>query len=112
LIGTMLARSRSPCFSRLGSITFIGKDGAKQALKFDSGQVLYELVTAANIVDGSATCGGNLMCGRCKVVYVSGKIPPPGDDEKDLIDGFPAGTRQACAITLDDSADGAVFKAI
>jgi ferredoxin len=106
-----VSRRISP-FARFGSITFVAKDGAKKALSFDNGQPLYEIVTAADIIDGSATCGGNLMCGKCKVSYVSGKIAPPGDDEKDLIDGFPAGTRQACAIALDAAADGAVFKAI
>jgi ferredoxin len=52
------------------------------------------------------------MCGKCKVSYVSGTIAPPGDEEKELIEGFPAGTRQACAIILDNDADGAVFKSI
>jgi ferredoxin len=104
-----LARSGSS-FLRFGSISWIAKGGAQKSIPFESDQNLFEVLTGAGAIPSEGTCAGNLACGKCVIGYVSGKIPPAEDEEKELLGG--SSGRLACAIVLADEADGAVFKAI
>jgi ferredoxin len=97
-----------PSFSRFASITFVAKGGAKKNIAFEADQNLFEVLTGAGAIPSEGTCSGNLACGKCKIGYVSGKIPAAEDEEKELLGG--AAARLACAIVLADEADGAVFK--
>jgi ferredoxin len=108
-LGMTLSRP-CPSFSRLASITFVAKSGAKKDIAFEADQNLFEVLTGAGAIPSEGTCSGNLACGKCKISYVSGKITPAEDEEKELLAGEPA--RLACAIVLADEANGAVFKEI
>jgi ferredoxin len=97
-------------FLRFGSIAWIAKGGAKKSIPFEADQNLFEVLTGVGAIPSEGTCAGNLACGKCVVGYVSGKIPAAEDEEKELLAG--ANGRLACAIVLNDEADGAVLKEI
>lgn len=99
-------------FARFGSIVGITKGGEKKTVEYEDDQNLFEVLTGAGILDAAGTCNGNVACGKCKVKVVSGTVPEAEDDEKDLLDGAPAGARLACAIVLGGDANGAVFQVI
>jgi ferredoxin len=108
----LVSQARSSLFARFASVSFVAKGGAKTAIDFEDGQNLFEVLTGAGAIPSDGTCAGNLACGKCKIGYVSGKVPAAEDEEKELIGDAPAGTRLACAIVLEAAADGAVFKAV
>jgi ferredoxin len=97
-------------FARFGSITWVTKGGEKSTLQFETDQNLFEVLTTGGVISSDGTCSGNLACGKCQIGYVSGKVAPPEDEEKELLGG--ANARLACAIVLGDAANGAVFKAV
>ncbi|KAK8890092.1 hypothetical protein M9Y10_034851, partial [Tritrichomonas musculus] len=99
-------------FARFGSIVGIAKGGEKKTVEYEDDQNLFEVLTGAGIMDASGTCNGNVACGKCRVKVVSGTVPEAEDDEKELLDGAPAGARLACAIVLGGDANGAVFQVL
>ena len=96
-------------FVRFGSVVGITKGGEKKTLSFEDDQNLFEVLTNGGIISKSGTCMGNMSCGKCKVKVVSGKVPAPEDEEKELAG---ANARLACAITCDSGINGAVFQAL
>lgn len=101
----------SVSFARFGSIVGITKAGEKKTLSFEDDQNLFEVLTAADVIPKDGTCMGNMACGKCKVKVVSGKVPAAEDDEKDVL-GDDTSARLACAISLNDECEGAVFQAL
>jgi ferredoxin len=97
-------------FLRFGSVSWVPKSGAQQSIPFENDQNLFEVLTKSEAISKTGTCHGHLAWGKCVVGYVSGKVAPAGNEEKDLL-GDRSG-RLACAIVLGDDADGAVFKEI
>ncbi len=62
-----------------------------------------------------ATCGGMALCATCHVQVLEGldKLPPPGDEEMDMLDTLPdAGfdSRLACQIRMNENLNGMVFR--
>lgn len=103
------ASAHSQSFVRFGSITGITKSGEKKTLSYEDDQSLFEVLTKGGIISKAGTCMGNQSCGKCKVKVVSGKVPAPEDEEKELAG---PGARLACAITCDAGMNGAVFQAL
>lgn len=99
-------------FSRFGTITGISKSGAKQTIEFEEDQNLFEVLTGAGVLPSEGTCSGNLACGKCRIRVASGKVPAAEDEEKELLEGTPCGTRLACAIVLNSDCNGAVFEEV
>lgn len=99
-------------FARFGSIVGISKGGDKKTLEYEDDQNLFEVLTGAGVLSADGTCNGNVACGKCQVKVVSGNVPAAEDDEKELLDGAPAGARLACAITLGGDQNGAVFQVL
>ena len=95
--------------SRFGSITAI-KGGAKKVLEFEDDANLFAVLTEAGCMNKEGTCQGNMACGKCKVKLVSGKVAAPEEEEQEFLEGAPKGTRLACAITLSEENNGAVFE--
>ncbi|OHS98990.1 Ferredoxin [Tritrichomonas foetus] len=102
----------SQSFRRFGSIVGITKGGEKKTIEFEDDQNLFELLTGAGVISPEGTCNGNVACGKCLVKVVSGNVAAAEDEEKELLDGAPAGARLACAISLDSGANGATFQAL
>lgn len=57
-------------------------------------------------------CNGNMVCGTCHVFVDEDRLadlPPPDEDEADLLDGLPNqrdNSRLSCQIVYDDALDG------
>ena len=105
--------SLSVCaFSRCGSLTTITAAGEKKVLAFGEDQNLFEVLTSGGIMKASGTCMGNMACGKCQVKIVQGNVAAMEDEEKEMLGDAPPEVRLACAITLTNEADGAVFQVI
>jgi len=60
-----------------------------------------------------ATCGGIALCATCRIEWIEGKAPVPGDAELDMLDTLPdAGhsSRLSCQLRLSDISDGCAFR--
>ena len=95
--------------SRFGSITAI-KGGVKKVLEFEDDANLFNVLADAGCIKKEGTCQGNMGCGKCTIKHVSGKVAAPEEEEQEFLEGAPKGTRLACAITLSEENNGAVFE--
>lgn len=107
-----LSFARTHNFVRFASLTGITPSGEKKTLEFEDEQNLFEVLTEAGVIPKDGTCMGNMACGKCKIKVVSGNIPEPEDEEKDLLEDAEAGVRLACAISLTGDCDGAVIQGL
>ena len=85
--------------------------GQELSLSADNGRSIMEVVKA-NDLPMLAACGGALACATCHVVIDPDwyeRLPPPSEDEEDLLDtahGLTPTSRLACQILLNDGLDG------
>jgi len=85
--------------------------GQQLSLSADNGRSIMEVVKA-NDLPMLAACGGALACATCHVVIDPDwyeRLPPPSEDEEDLLDtahGLTPTSRLACQILLNDGLDG------
>ncbi len=85
--------------------------GQQLSLSADNGRSIMEVVKA-NDLPMLAACGGALACATCHVVVDPDwyeRLPPPSEDEEDLLDtahGLTPTSRLACQILLNDGLDG------
>ncbi|MFZ5653927.1 MAG: 2Fe-2S iron-sulfur cluster-binding protein [Pseudomonadota bacterium] len=85
--------------------------GEELNLAADVGRSIMEVVKA-NDLPMLAACGGALACATCHVVVDPDwydRLPPPSEDEEDLLDtahGLTATSRLACQILMSDALDG------
>jgi 2Fe-2S ferredoxin len=96
-------------------ITYVLLDGNRREIDATAGVSIMETAIKNNVTGIDAECGGCLSCATCHV-YVdtawSEKVPPPGEDEADML-GFVAAERMptsrlSCQVVLDASLDGIV----
>ena len=92
-------------------VRFIGLDGTVREAVASPGDRLLEV--AQN--DGQpleGTCEGQMACSTCHVIVAAedfAKLPPPTEDEEDMLDlaaGATRTSRLACQIILSDALDG------
>jgi ferredoxin len=91
---------------RMTRIRFISADGSQEALvESKPGDRLLD-VAQAHGMPLEGTCEGAMACSTCHVYLVGGdveKLPPPAEEEEDMLD-FAAGanrqSRLACQIRL------------
>ena len=87
-------------------IRFLSADGARETLvSADPGVRLLEVAQAhGQPLEG--TCEGAMACSTCHVLISggdTGRLPPPGDEEEDMLDfavGASRASRLACQILL------------
>jgi len=86
-------------------IRFIGVDGTLREVDAAPGARLLEVAQA----DGQpleGTCEGQMACSTCHVIVAAedfGRLPPPSEDEEDMLDlaaGATRTSRLACQILL------------
>lgn len=94
-------------------VTFILCTGEKREVMAEAGQTLLALAQK-NGFDVEGACGGAMACSTCHMVVDPrwyGKLPPPSDDEIDMLDLAPGLTRTSrlgCQIKLSEPMDGLV----
>lgn len=99
------------------TINFITPDGARNAIAAEDGQSLMQAARAAGLAGIVAECNGNASCATCHVYIeeaVASTLPPPGDQEEDLLT-FTAserrtGSRLSCQIIVGPEFDGLVVE--
>ena len=96
-------------------VTFILRDGAKKLCEADAGQSLLDVARKYGL-DVEGACGGAMACSTCHMIVDAGwygKLPPPSDDELDMLDlasGITRTSRLGCQIKLMDAMNGLTVK--
>lgn len=92
-------------------VRFIGVDGTVEEARGAAGDRLLDLAQAyGQPLEG--TCDGQMACSTCHVIVApefADLLPPPSEEEEDMLDFAPGATRTsrlACQITLTDALDG------
>lgn len=92
-------------------LRFIARDGGVIAAAGAEGDRLLDAAQAAGQpLEG--TCNGQLACATCHVVIDPAdhdRVPPPAEDEEDMLDLVPNATRTSrlsCQIRLTAAMDG------
>ena len=92
-------------------VRFIARDGSTSSVSASPGDRLLDVAQAANQpLEG--TCEGQLASATCHVIVDSAdfaRLPPPSEDEEDMLDLAHNATRTsrlACQIRLTDALDG------
>jgi len=94
-------------------VTFILRDGARRDIDAPAGETLLRIAWD-NDIDIEGACGGVMACSTCHVIVDPrdiGRLPPPGEEEADMLDlawGLTPTSRLGCQIVLTDALDGLV----
>jgi len=97
-------------------VTFIMRDGSKRDLTAEISQSLLDVARAHSIDEVEGACGGAMACSTCHMIVDKdwyGKLPPPTDDETDMLDlapGITKTSRLGCQIKLTAAMDGLTVK--
>ena len=92
-------------------MTFIEPDGTRRDIETPPGKTILEIAHANNI-DIEGACEGVMACSTCHVIVEPewyGKLPPPEEDEEDMLDlaaGLTRTSRLGCQITVTEALDG------
>ena len=94
-------------------ISFVHPDGRRDTVAANTGDSAMYTALAHGIDGIVAECGGGAVCATCHV-YVEetwfAKLPPPGLDEDELLEGTAAerkaNSRLSCQIKISDELDG------
>ncbi|MEM7198054.1 MAG: 2Fe-2S iron-sulfur cluster-binding protein [Pseudomonadota bacterium] len=95
-------------------LTFVDRNGKERQVDAPLGLSVME-VAVKNGVDIEAACEGSLACATCHLVAspeTYEKLPPPSEDEEDMLDfafGLTRTSRLSCQIRVSEALDGAVF---
>ncbi len=94
------------------TVTFVDKSGAGRSVSGPAGQNLVRLAHAHGVeLEGACEC--SLACSTCHVILeprVYAALPPPGEDEEDLLDlavGLTPTSRLGCQLALGPELAGA-----
>ena len=92
-------------------MTFIDADGAATEVDAPAGRTVMEIAHANNI-DIEGACEGVMACSTCHVIVEAqwhGRLPPPEEDEEDLLDlafTLTRTSRLGCQIVITPDLDG------
>jgi len=96
-------------------IYFILRNGEKQEITAETGESLMT-IAQQNGLDVEGACGGAMACSTCHMIVDPawyGKLPPPSEDETDMLDLAPGLTRTSrlgCQIIVTDEISGLTVK--
>lgn len=98
------------------TFTVEGRDGIQVPIEIPEGISL----SLMEVLKGSdypilATCGGMALCATCRVEVLKGleQLPPPGDDELDILDTLPfadESNRLSCQLRVNETLEGCLFR--
>jgi 2Fe-2S ferredoxin len=92
------------------TLSVIDRAGAAQPVRVRAGEALMPaLRDQVDVTIG--ICGGVISCGTCLVLLDeswAGRLPPPGEDEAEMLEalGAEAGGRLACQLKMPDAVAG------
>lgn len=92
-------------------IVFIEAGDVRKEVEARVGATLLEVAHQHNI-DIEGACEGVMACSTCHLIVEpewSGKLPPPEEDEEDMLDlafGLTRTSRLGCQITVTEALDG------
>jgi len=92
-------------------MTFIDADGAATEVDAPLGHTVLD-IAHANSIDIEGACEGAMACSTCHVIVTDewhGRLPPPEEDEEDMLDLAFALTRTSrlgCQIVIAEDLDG------
>ena len=92
-------------------MVFIESDGRRKEVDAPAGSTILE-IAHGNDVDIEGACEGAMACSTCHVIVEPewhGKLPPPEEDDEDMLDlavGLTRTSRLGCQITLTEALDG------
>ncbi len=98
-------------------VLFIHPDGREEGFEAPDGVSLMQAATGYGIDAILAECGGSAICATCHV-YIdeawAGRLPPPDDNERALLDNTAAErrptSRLSCQILLGPQLQGLVVR--
>jgi len=96
-------------------VSFILRDNSRREIAASPGENLME-IAVRNGLDIEGACGGAMACSTCHVIVDPawiGKLPPPTDDETDMLDlapGLTKTSRLGCQIKMTEALNGLVVK--
>jgi ferredoxin len=92
-------------------VRFVAPDGRIEEVRGAAGDRLLDLAQAyGQPLEG--TCNGQMACSTCHVIVApdfADRLPPPSEEEEDMLDFAPGATRTSrlsCQIVLTDALDG------
>ena len=89
-------------------MTFIGRDGNEHTVEAPIGDTIVE-IAHANDEDIEGACEGCMACSTCHVIVEpdwAAKLPPPSEDEEDMLDlafGLTRTSRLGCQVTITEA---------
>ena len=92
-------------------VIFLSSDGGRRALDVTAGTTVLDIAWK-NGIEIEGACEGSLACSTCHVIVADAyfdKLPPPSDDEEDMLDlawGVQPTSRLGCQIVITDDLDG------
>jgi 2Fe-2S ferredoxin len=96
-------------------MTFIDRKGTPREVDAPDGLSLLEIAHRHDI-DLEGACEGSMACSTCHVIVDAawiGKLPPPSDEETDILDlafGLTKTSRLGCQIRMCRALDGIVVR--
>lgn len=93
------------------TLVFVKPSGESVQVSAQEGGSILQ-VAHANGIDLEGACEGSMACSTCHVIVDSDwitKLPPPGEEELDMLDltyGLTRTSRLGCQITLTPELDG------
>lgn len=92
-------------------VVFVKPSGESVDVNVEAGLSLLQ-VAHANGIDLEGACEGSMACSTCHVIVDpvwSSKLPPPGEEELDMLDltyGLTKTSRLGCQLRLEPELDG------
>ncbi|MPY76121.1 MAG: 2Fe-2S iron-sulfur cluster binding domain-containing protein [Alphaproteobacteria bacterium] len=96
-------------------MTFIVRGGVRKEVDAPVGFSVLD-IAHRNDVDIEGACEGQMACSTCHVIVDeewSGRLPPPGEEEEDMLDlafGLTRTSRLGCQIVITEKLDGLVVR--
>jgi 2Fe-2S ferredoxin len=96
-------------------MTFIVRGGVHKEVDAPVGFTVLD-IAHRNDVDIEGACEGQMACSTCHVIVAEewyGKLPPPREEEEDMLDlafGLTRTSRLGCQIVITEKLDGLVVR--
>ena len=93
------------------TMIFIDRDGNEKTVEAPVGVTILQ-IAHANDIDIEGACEGCMACSTCHIVVDADwykKLPPPSEDEEDMLDlafGLTRTSRLGCQIIITEDNDG------